>query len=109
MRVLVLVFLFFPPMALALPSTSGFAVAEAQAEEASRVTLRIDGMTCGSCAAAVKVKLERLDGVREARVDFDEKRARVFYNPREVTPRQMIEAIEDLGYRAHVEEERRDG
>lgn len=109
MRVLVLTFLFLAPMAVAPPGASGFAAAEAQPEEASRVTLRIDGMTGGSCAAAVKVKLERLDGVREARVNFDEKRARVIYNPREVTPSQMVEAIEDLGYQSRVEEERRDG
>lgn len=109
MRMLVLTFLFFVPMAGALPAGSGIAVAEAQAAETSRVTLRIDGMTCGSCAAAVKVKLERLDGVREARVSFDEKRARVTYDARQVTPQRMIEAIEDLGYRARVDDERRDG
>jgi len=104
MKVLVLTVLLLS----SLPGVSGFAVAEAQAAETSHVTLRIDGMTCGSCSAAVKVKLERLDGVRQARVSFDERLARVVYDPAAVTPGQMIAAIEDLGYRARVEAERRD-
>lgn len=107
MRTLILTLLLFGPVGAAVPVPSGLAVAEAQARETRQVTLRIDGMSCGSCAAAVKVGLERLDGVREARVSFGEKRARVVYDPRQVTPRRMIAAIEDLGYRARVEEERR--
>jgi len=109
MRVLVLTFLFLAPMAVAMPGAFGVPVAEAQASETTRVTLRIDGMTCGSCAAAVKVKLERTGGVREVRVTFGEQRARVVYDARQVTPQRMIEAIEDLGYKARVDEERRDG
>lgn len=109
MRILILTIVFFAPMAGALPGLSGVAVAKAQAAETSRVTLRIDGMTCGSCAAAVKVTLERLDGVSEARVSFSEKRARVLYDAKRVTPQRMIEAIEEAGYRARVKEERRDG
>lgn len=77
--------------------------AEAQAETA-RVTLHIDGMTCASCSLAVRTALRRLDGVREANVSFDEKRARVVYDPARVTTERMVQAINDLGYRARVEE-----
>lgn len=109
MKVLVRMLLFFAPITVPLlPGSSGF-VAESEAQNSSWVTLRIDGMTCGSCAAAVKVKLEKIDGVREARVSFDEKRARVVYNAHKVTPPRMIEAIRELGYKARVDEERRDG
>lgn len=46
MRALILTLLLFAPIVAAVPGTSGLAVAEAQAQQASRVTLRIDGMTC---------------------------------------------------------------
>jgi copper chaperone CopZ len=99
-RVLVSVVLSLPVGAVVTPSTAS---AEQQNEEAW-VTLRIDGMTCASCGVAVRTALRRLDGVRQAEVNFDEKRARVVYNPRRVTPERMVRAIEDLGYHARVEE-----
>ena len=81
-------------------------VGTAQAQEqpqAARVTLHIEGMSCASCSAAVKVRLERLDGVSAARVVFAEKRADVTYDPARVTPARLVEEINDMGYRARVE------
>ena len=65
--------------------------------------LRIEGMTCPSCAAAVRLALGRLDGVREAKVSFEGKQARVTYDPAKVTPEQMVRAVDKLGYRASVQ------
>ena len=77
--------------------------AHAQEQRDSRVVLHIEGMSCASCSAAVKVRLERLDGVSAARVVFAEKRADVTYDPARVTPARMVEEINDMGYRARVE------
>ena len=41
--------------------------ASAQASQASQVTLKVDGMTCGGCEYGVKNCLVKLDGVKEAR------------------------------------------
>jgi Cu/Ag efflux protein CusF len=46
--------------------------------------------------------LERLDGVVRADVSFEEKAATVQYNPAKVTPEQMIEAINSIGFRASL-------
>lgn len=105
MRKLLLTLSVLAAVTVPLPDAPAPAAARAQAREASRVTLRIDGMTCGSCAAAVKVKLKRLDGVRQARVSFDDKRAQVVYDAQVVTPDRMIQAIEDLGYKARIAKE----
>ncbi|HXH56199.1 heavy metal-associated domain-containing protein [Iamia sp.] len=41
--------------------------------------LRVEGMTCGSCAARVEKVLGRQDGVREASVNFATGKAHVAY------------------------------
>lgn len=68
----------------------------------STVTLSVEGMTCASCSVAVRTALKRLDGVRDARVSVEEKRAVVDYEPSKVTPQQMVDAVNRLGYRASV-------
>jgi copper chaperone CopZ len=68
----------------------------------SSVTLTVEGMTCASCSVAVRTALKRLDGVRDARVSVEEKRAVVDYEPASVTPQQMIDAVNRLGYRASL-------
>ncbi len=70
--------------------------------QTARVTLRIGGMSCASCGVAVRTALRQLDGVRSVAVDVDRKKADVTYEPRRVTPAQMVRAIERLGYRARV-------
>ena len=60
--------------------------------------LRIEGMTCASCAVAIRVAAERLDGVHAAEVDFETGSARVRYDPLTVTPTRIAEGISALGY-----------
>lgn len=72
------------------------------APAAESVTLAIEGMTCASCSTAIRTALKRLDGVRDARVKADEKRAVVDYEPAKVTPQQMVDAVNKLGYQASV-------
>ena len=55
--------------------------------------------------AAVCTALRRLDGVMEVTMSFEEKRARVVYDPRRVTAKRMVHAVNDLGFRARVVQE----
>ena len=74
--------------------------------ELTRVTLQIEGMTCGGCAIAARKVLRDLDGVQEAKVDYAKKTAVVSYDPARLTPVQMIEALKTkLGYTARVQDE----
>src|SRR5262249_20097407 len=73
------------------------------AADAKTATLGIEGMTCGGCAASVKIVLKKLDGVSSAAVSFGEKRATVTYDPAKVTPQQMADTINaKLPYKAKV-------
>lgn len=47
--------------------------------------------------------MERLDGVVHADVSLEEKTATVQYDPNKVTPEQMIEAINKIGFRASLQ------
>ncbi|GAB4409117.1 MAG: mercury resistance system periplasmic binding protein MerP [Thermodesulfovibrionales bacterium] len=71
-------------------------------EVAKHVTLKVDGMTCASCPATVKAVLKRLPGVINADVSYKEAKATVSYYEGKVTVEQMIKAIEDAGYTAHL-------
>lgn len=56
-------------------------------------TLHIDGMTCGACATAVKQVLKNVDGVKEARVSYEDKSAVVTYDAAQVTPERIAHAV----------------
>lgn len=71
-------------------------------EVAKNVTLKVDGMYCATCPATVKMALKRLPGVINADVSFKEAKATVSYYEGKVTAQQMIKAIEDAGYTAHL-------
>ncbi|MEV0030488.1 heavy metal translocating P-type ATPase [Nocardia sp. NPDC050793] len=64
--------------------------------------LEIGGMTCASCAARIEKKLGRLDGVT-ATVNFATAKAKIRY-PQSVSADQLIAAIENAGYTAHLPE-----
>ncbi|HEV2728115.1 MAG TPA: cation transporter, partial [Solirubrobacterales bacterium] len=64
-----------------------------------RLELPIEGMTCSSCAGRVEKSLNELDGV-EATVNFATERASVSFDPAQVEPEQLVEAVEGVGYAA---------
>ena len=66
------------------------------------VELSIGGMTCASCAARVERKLNKLDNVT-ATVNFATEKARVEFG-HEVTPEQLVAAVEAAGYQARLPE-----
>jgi len=59
--------------------------------------LKIDGMTCGHCVAAVKKALEKVPGVTAARVELEAGRAQVEGDP---SLAALLAAVQDEGYQA---------
>ncbi len=64
------------------------------------VTLRIEGMTCASCAARIEKRLNRLEGV-EASVNLATERALVRY-PAGTGPDALVAEVEAVGYGATI-------
>lgn len=73
-----------------------------------RVDLKISGMTCAACAARVEKSLGGVDGVLRANVNFAMERARVEYNPGQVSLTDLKKAVADAGYKAESGEKRFD-
>ena len=66
-----------------------------------RIELPIDGMTCASCAARIERKLNKLDGVT-ASVNYATEKAAVEFDPAQVTPQELVDAVEQVGYSARL-------
>ncbi len=80
-----------PSQTSAAVDTAGLASAE----------YRIDGMTCEGCADILNGALKKLQGVKNAEVDFATKSAVVHYEPgKPVPPERVIEVVKTAGYSA---------
>jgi len=61
-----------------------------------KLTLDIDGMSCGHCVGSVRRALEEMEGVQVESVRVGQ--ASVQYDPRTVTTDAIASAIADEGY-----------
>lgn len=64
--------------------------------------LNVEGMSCKHCVASVRKALEGLDGVREADVNLDDKKARVELD-KDLADEVLVKAVEDAGFSAKIE------
>jgi len=67
----------------------------ATVERPAVTTFHIEGMTCGACATAVKQVLKKVDGVKEVRVSYEEKKAVVTYDAVKVTPEKIARTVSE--------------
>jgi Cu+-exporting ATPase len=72
--------------------------------EASKKILKIEGMTCASCAKAVERAAKKVDGVIEASVNFATENLNVSFEPSRAKVSDIKKAIEKAGYKALEEE-----
>ncbi|MCY9291141.1 copper ion binding protein, partial [Bacillus haynesii] len=66
---------------------------------AEKAEFAVSGMTCAACANRVEKRLNKLPGVKNAAVNFAIETAAVDYHAGAVSPDEMIEAVEKLGYK----------
>src|SRR3546814_2562516 len=69
------------------------------------VTLDMQNMTCGLCPITVKKSLEKVSGVSDVRVNFDQNVAIVTYDPDKVQPVALTEATANAGFPSTVRSE----
>jgi len=78
---------------------------EAERQQAARLTVGVEGMTCASCSARVERALKQVPGVLDAQVNLASERAHVRYLPATVDLDGLIAAVIEAGYGAHPLEE----
>jgi len=102
-------FLFLPARAHACWLCNDKAAGAAAAEDSagsvttgSVCTLKVEGMTCSSCAGSVANAAKSVPGVAGADVDVKAATAVVHYQPQLTDPEAIAAAITKAGYRASV-------
>ena len=60
---------------------------------------RIEGMNCDGCAETIQSLIEKEPGVRMASVSFDDRAARILYDPQSVQESRLIDLIQKPGFR----------
>lgn len=68
-------------------------------------TIAVIGMACAGCAANVERKLNELNGISSATVNFAARTALVEYDPKVITPQMMKEEIIKAGYDLVIDED----
>jgi len=86
---------------LALFLTTGALLAS---ESDSTVTFDVEKMTCATCPIAVRKAMQRVDGVKEVKVSYDDKTASVTFDPTVTTATEIGQASTDVGFPAVVRE-----
>jgi Cu+-exporting ATPase len=71
-------------------------------ESKESINIKLGGMTCANCALKIETKLNNLEGVSTAVVNFANEEASVEYDPDTTDFNDFKEAIRDLGYKASL-------
>ena len=67
----------------------------------NRLDLAIEGIDCAACIGDIERGIGRLDGVKEARLNYTNRRLGVAWQGDTVAPSAIVERLRQLGYRAH--------
>ncbi len=68
--------------------------------------LRVDGMSCTSCASVIDSMLQKTKGITEAKTHFLTDMVQVKYLPHLITPQEILQKIADLGYQPSTFQEK---
>jgi len=72
------------------------------AQQLKEVTLDVQNMTCAMCKITIRKALEKVAGVKDAKVDFNKKTATIQFDPKRANVQELINATTNAGYPASV-------
>ncbi|WP_456273415.1 heavy metal translocating P-type ATPase [Bacillus sp. AK031] len=67
-------------------------------EKITDINYQVTGMTCAACASRIEKGLKKMEGVKEANVNFALEKASVKFDPKVTAPQDFQHKIKDLGY-----------
>lgn len=70
--------------------------------ERSSCYIDIKGMTCNSCVQSIEGMLSTKEGISKIKVHLKNQEGYVEFIPIKITPEQIAEQIEDMGFEAYV-------
>jgi len=75
-------------------------------KESKKTVLKIDGMTCASCAMTIERALKKHPGVEQTNVNFASEKAYVAYDPKVTNKRELIETVRATGYDVYLKKKK---
>jgi len=72
--------------------------------ESRQITMTVQGMTCDNCVARVKKALEKVDCVRDVKVDLKKGQAALTCTGKNHDPKKFVDIINDLGFHAELQD-----
>ncbi|XP_057706100.1 copper-transporting ATPase 1 [Corythoichthys intestinalis] len=100
-----------PPLTLSSPPVFGLSLAKPAVPQpcfiqplAYTAKIDIEGMTCNSCVQTIEGVMSERKGVMSARVSLDDRQGFFEYDPLLVSPEELRDAIEDMGFEAFLPE-----
>ncbi|CAG5991481.1 unnamed protein product [Menidia menidia] len=66
------------------------------------VSLKVEGMTCGSCVQSIEQRIGSQPGVIHLKVSLEERSATVIFDLSQQSPESLSGAIEDMGFESSV-------
>ncbi len=71
---------------------------ESPFKEAHQMAMKIEGMVCAmGCAAVIEKKLNQTLGIKEAKVDFETKKATLIYDAKILSPSEVTKVVLSTG------------
>ena len=66
-------------------------------------TFEVNGMTCGGCSSGLRLQVKKLEGVEDVKVSHEDSFASVTYDPDKVSPKDILKAIEKMGFEGKLQ------
>ena len=63
-----------------------------------KLTMKVEGMTCGGCVKSIQNALSERDGIRDASADLDNGTVSVDFDPAVIEAAGIKTTIEDAGF-----------
>ncbi|TSC93811.1 MAG: Cu2+-exporting ATPase [Candidatus Berkelbacteria bacterium Licking1014_85] len=76
--------------------------------QTQKINLKIIGMSCNSCAVNIENKIQKMDGIISASVNFATENMQVEFDCHKITVEKIKEKVKELGYQAVGADENND-
>ncbi|XP_025964285.2 copper-transporting ATPase 2 isoform X3 [Dromaius novaehollandiae] len=82
-----------------------FETVPSSSSQTHTVAVSVQGMTCQSCVQSIEGQISKVKGVVSIKVSLEQNNAVIQYVQSEISPEQICQEIQDMGFDANVAEE----
>ncbi|XP_076220280.1 copper-transporting ATPase 2 isoform X2 [Aptenodytes patagonicus] len=83
-----------------------FETAPSPSSQEHTVAVNVVGMTCQSCVQSIEGRISKVKGIVSIKVSLEQNNAVIKYLQSEISPEQICQEIQDMGFDANIAEER---